>query len=77
MGGGSLRAHQIKLPVSFDPLPNGRPGTISAADEEHGNKIVHNDWGFRKGDVVTIWRKDGDDKKKNCIHDKDGRPSCS
>lgn len=38
----------------FVPLPDGSPGTISVRDVD--NQIVHNDWGFRPGQKVTIMR---------------------
>jgi hypothetical protein len=51
----------------YAPLPNGRPGTISAASPDwpvlfHGSGgvaggVVHNDWGFRPGQRVTLWRR--------------------
>lgn len=46
----------------FAPLPDGRPGTVSAAsptthDAGWMGGVVHNDWGFR-GDEgqMTVWR---------------------
>lgn len=38
----------------FYPLSNGSKGTISASAITQS--IVHNDWGFRRGDSPTIWR---------------------
>jgi hypothetical protein len=43
------------------PLPDGRPGTISAASpwSLHGGilgEVVHNDWGFRPKQHPVIWR---------------------
>jgi hypothetical protein len=45
----------------YAPLPNGHPGTISAASPFHNGGalggVAHNDWGFR-GDEgkITAWR---------------------
>lgn len=51
----------------YAPLADGSPGTISAASPHwpvlfHGSGgamggVVHNDWGFRPGQKVTIWRR--------------------
>lgn len=52
----------------YVPLPDGSPGTISAASPNlpmigfHGSGglsggVVHNDWGFRPGQKVTMWRR--------------------
>jgi RHS repeat-associated protein len=41
----------------FSPLESGAPGTTSAASFFRGNGPVHNDWGFRDGQNVTIWRR--------------------
>lgn len=46
----------------YSPLKDGRPGTISAASPDtpgaaDDGGVVHNDWGFRKGQKpVTVWR---------------------
>lgn len=40
----------------FVPGPRGENRTISAASPEKGDKVVHNDWGFRAGQKVVIWR---------------------
>ncbi len=41
----------------YSPLESGAPGTTSAASFFKGNGPVHNDWGFRDGQTVTIWRR--------------------
>jgi RHS repeat-associated protein len=38
----------------FYPLPDGNPGTISAASSPQ--RVIHNNWGFRPGNSPTIWR---------------------
>jgi hypothetical protein len=49
----------------YATLPDGRPGTVSAASPFSGEVglnggVVHNDWGFRRrGPPVTIWRSVG------------------
>jgi len=45
----------------FAPLPDGRPGTISAStripqDGLINPPVVHNDWGFRPGDAPRVFR---------------------
>ncbi|MBX3483182.1 hypothetical protein [Phenylobacterium sp.] len=46
----------------YSPLPNGRPGTVSAASPRSRNGgqdggVVHNDWGFQGTEgPVTVWR---------------------
>jgi hypothetical protein len=45
----------------YSPLPDGRPGTVSAAspftdDGGMTGAVVHNDWGFRNGQTRTVWR---------------------
>jgi RHS repeat-associated protein len=40
----------------YSPLTSGSPGTTSAASFFKGNGPVHNDWGFRDGQSVIIWR---------------------
>lgn len=46
----------------YSPLPDGRPGTISAASPFSGDAgwnggVVHNDWGFRREqNTRTVWR---------------------
>lgn len=45
----------------YAPLPDGSPGTISAASLFNGNGVVHNDWGFRPGSSYpTVRRADVD-----------------
>lgn len=46
----------------YAPLADGGPGTISAAtpdspDAAYLGSVVHNDWGFRPGQSVTVWRR--------------------
>jgi len=38
----------------YQPFPNGKPGTVSAATKPQ--QVVHNDWGFRPKQSPTIWR---------------------
>lgn len=35
---------------------NGEPATVSAASENMGDRVVHNDFGFRKGSKPSLWR---------------------
>lgn len=52
----------------YAPLPNGHPGTISAASPFHNGGVlggvVHNDWGFRgdEGKIIA-WRPIARDKR--------------
>jgi hypothetical protein len=38
----------------YSPLLSGAPGTISAS--AISQEVVHNDWGFRPGSVITVRR---------------------
>jgi hypothetical protein len=39
---------------------DGKPATVSAAAPGYGDQVVHNDWGVRAQDRVTVWRYIGD-----------------
>lgn len=48
----------------YAPLADGSPGTVSAAFPFSGGTgmnggVVNNDWGFRPGQTVTGWRRNG------------------
>lgn len=38
-------------------LPDGSPGTVSAASPGNGNGVVHNDWGLRSGQAYPTVRR--------------------
>jgi hypothetical protein len=41
----------------YVPGPNGERWTISAASPDHGDSVVHNDWGFRGNEENLVrWR---------------------
>ena len=50
----------------YAPLEDGSDGTVSAAiygapvGTTQSDRVVHNDWGFRDGQEVTIWRHESD-----------------